>query len=90
MPDRLSVTGFTDLSFAALLPVPLTTVEKNAPELGLAAAHMLTELIADPSTRRQPLVIPMQEEGPIKPKDVSHSADFFANGCQRFLRNFPN
>ncbi|MFC5402065.1 GntR family transcriptional regulator [Cohnella soli] len=58
VPDKLSVVGFTDFSFAELLPVPLTTVEKTATELGVAAAAMVCELVADPAARRSPVVIP--------------------------------
>ncbi len=58
VPNDLSIVGFTDFAFSELLPVPLTTVEKTALELGFAAAQMLAELIADPSSRRPPLVIP--------------------------------
>lgn len=60
VPDALSVVGFTDFSFAELLPVPLTTIEKPAAELGAAAAAMLTELMADPASRPSPRIIPTQ------------------------------
>jgi len=57
VPEELSVVGFTDFSFAEWLPVPLTTVEKSASELGAAAAEMLSALIANPERRPEPLVI---------------------------------
>lgn len=58
VPGELSVVGFTDFAFAAMLPVPLTTMEKAASNLGAAAADMLAGLIADPAVRRSSLVIP--------------------------------
>ncbi|MCD9024198.1 GntR family transcriptional regulator [Cohnella silvisoli] len=73
VPEQLSVVGFTDFTFAELLPVPLTTVEKTAPELGTAAAKMLSELIADPTARHSPLVIPtrLKERKSVKSLNIN-------------------
>jgi len=73
VPEELSVVGFTDFTFAGLLPVPLTTVEKTAPELGVAAAEMLAGLVADPSVRRSSLVIPTRLKERDSVKSLKHN-----------------
>jgi len=43
VPDEVSVGGFDDISLAAHMDVPLTTVTQNAYEIGRVAAQMLLE-----------------------------------------------
>ncbi|THF82249.1 GntR family transcriptional regulator [Cohnella fermenti] len=76
VPDELSVAGFTDFTFAELLPVPLTTVEKTAAELGVAAARMLSELVGDPAARRSSLVIAtrLKERQSVRPLPVPNES----------------
>jgi LacI family repressor for deo operon, udp, cdd, tsx, nupC, and nupG len=45
VPDRLSVTGFDDLDFAAWPEFSLTTVDQPKAELGAAAVRMVFDQI---------------------------------------------
>ncbi|MEW6578030.1 MAG: LacI family DNA-binding transcriptional regulator [Chloroflexota bacterium] len=48
IPSDIAVVGFDDLSWAISLNPPLTTVAQPAFEIGVNAAHLLLERIADP------------------------------------------
>ncbi|HAV64790.1 MAG TPA: GntR family transcriptional regulator [Verrucomicrobiales bacterium] len=49
VPGDLGVAGFDDTKSAALLPVPLTTVQQPCREMAITAYHALSERIADPT-----------------------------------------
>lgn len=58
--EDVAVVGFNDVSVAADLPVPLTTVRSSMHEMGRRAAHLLTERLAGretPSERLRPILI---------------------------------
>jgi DNA-binding LacI/PurR family transcriptional regulator len=48
IPADVRIVGIDDVSYAALLPVPLTTVRQPCREIGEAALHLLLERIAHP------------------------------------------
>lgn len=45
VPEQLSITGFSDIQIATMLPVPLTTVNQPTGELGQTAAKLLIDRI---------------------------------------------
>jgi len=46
IPDDISITGFDDISVAAYLVPPLTTIRQHKAELGSVAANMMLEVLA--------------------------------------------
>lgn len=54
VPADVALVGFSDLDFAADLPVPLTTVRSPMQEMGADGAHAVLELLGGgaPETRR--------------------------------------
>lgn len=57
IPELYSLTGFDNLPYAEHLPVPLTTVEQPAYEIGREAARVLFRRIKDPSCPVEDLTI---------------------------------
>ncbi len=49
IPDDIAVVGVGDLSFAALLDPPLTTIRVSYAELGRAGAELLVSQLSDPT-----------------------------------------
>lgn len=49
IPSQIRVTGFDDTGYAALLPVPLTTVKQPCREVGEAAISAMLERVANPA-----------------------------------------
>jgi DNA-binding LacI/PurR family transcriptional regulator len=49
IPGELKIAGYDDISSAATLPVPLTTVHQRKTTLGIQAANLLLQHIDDPS-----------------------------------------
>jgi LacI family transcriptional regulator len=49
-PDDVSVIGFNDMPMMARTSPPMTTVQLPKREMGVEAAKLLMERIADPST----------------------------------------
>jgi LacI family transcriptional regulator len=52
-PEDVSVVGFNDIPFTERLHPPLTSVRVPQRDIGVAAADLLLECLADPGTRRQ-------------------------------------
>lgn len=48
VPDDIRLVGFDDADFAALLPVPLTTLRQPTRDIGQAAAAAMAERLAHP------------------------------------------
>ena len=48
IPDDLRMVGIDDVSYAGLLPVPLTTLRQPCREIGAAAVAALRERVARP------------------------------------------
>jgi LacI family transcriptional regulator len=79
VPDAMSVVGFDDLPFAALLAPPLTTVRQPLREMGRVATALLLRLIAgEPVERvRVELATPLVRRGssaPPRPAGVGGAA----------------
>ncbi len=49
IPDDVALVGFDDVDYAALLPVPLTTMRQPCERIGEMAAKLMIERLADPS-----------------------------------------
>jgi len=58
IPDDLAVIGFDDLSFAAHLNPPLTTVAQPRMEIGIRAAHLLINRIEGDTEPPKQVVLP--------------------------------
>jgi DNA-binding LacI/PurR family transcriptional regulator len=50
IPEDIRIVGIDDVAYAALLPVPLTTIRQPCPEIGHAALQLLLDRIAHPRT----------------------------------------
>lgn len=48
VPAHVKITGFDDVRYSSLLPVPLTTVRQPCHEMGEAALHVMLSRIANP------------------------------------------
>ena len=58
VPDDLAIIGFDNFQFAQLTPVPLSSIDQNAEEIGVKAAELLLRRIADPNEQDQRILIP--------------------------------
>jgi LacI family transcriptional regulator len=59
VPDDIAVVGYDDVAFAALSPVPLTSIRQPAYEIGRSAAQMLVEECSGgPHTHQQVVFSP--------------------------------
>ena len=77
VPGSLSVAGFNDLEFSALISPPLTTVRLSALELGLASGELLIRLIEGTETALAAVRLPAPlvvraSTGPPQPVDAEH------------------
>lgn len=57
IPGDYSLTGFDNLPYSAHLPVPLTTVEQPAYDIGMNAAEILFRLIQSPKGPQESLTV---------------------------------
>jgi LacI family transcriptional regulator len=57
VPADLAIVGYDDIDFAAAAAVPLTSVRQPSAQLGQAAAELLIEEVAAPTTHRHRQVI---------------------------------
>jgi LacI family transcriptional regulator len=60
IPDDISVVGFDDIRFAAMLVPPLTTIRQPTDQIADAAVTHLIQMIDDPSTEPISIVLPTQ------------------------------
>ncbi len=58
IPDELSVIGYDNMPFAALLRPRLATVNQHKKALGVAAASLLLEALAEPASRPRQIRLP--------------------------------
>lgn len=58
IPDRLSLMGFDNISFAALPPIDLTTVDQPKERMAKAAVDMLLERIKNPDLPHTHEILP--------------------------------
>jgi GntR family transcriptional regulator of arabinose operon len=60
IPDQVRIVGIDDVQYAALLPVPLTTVHQPCREIGAAAVGAMLERIASPEIPRRDILLDCQ------------------------------
>lgn len=58
VPDDISVAGFDDMSFAANMEPPLTTIRQPIQHLGEIAAQTMAEMIDHPSSGHHHIILP--------------------------------
>ncbi|WP_240766867.1 LacI family DNA-binding transcriptional regulator [Paraburkholderia flava] len=58
VPDDIAVVGFDDISLAAQVDPPLTTIAQPMRELGETAARLLLQRLADPSAEVPGVLLP--------------------------------
>ncbi len=58
IPEDLALVGFDNSQFTQLTPVPLTSIEQNADEMGAKAAELLLRKIANPLEKDQKILLP--------------------------------
>jgi LacI family transcriptional regulator len=58
-PDDVSVVGFNDMPFVDQLSPPLTTVRLPQYEVGVQAAQLLLDRLANPATSAKSVVLPV-------------------------------
>jgi len=57
IPDQVRIVGIDDVQYAALLPVPLTTVQQPCREIGAAAVAAMLERLASPEIPRRDILL---------------------------------
>jgi GntR family transcriptional regulator, arabinose operon transcriptional repressor len=58
IPEDIALVSFDNSEFAQLTPVPLSSVEQNAVEMGARAAELLLRRIANPLEKDQKVLLP--------------------------------
>jgi GntR family transcriptional regulator of arabinose operon len=57
IPEEMRIVGIDDVQYAALLPVPLTTVHQPCREIGVAAVGAMLERIGSPEMPRRDILL---------------------------------
>jgi len=57
IPHEIRIVGIDDVQYAALLPVPLTTVHQPCREIGVAAVAAMLERLASPEIPRRDILL---------------------------------
>jgi GntR family transcriptional regulator, arabinose operon transcriptional repressor len=57
IPDEVRIVGIDDVQYAALLPVPLTTVHQPCREIGAAAVAAMLERLTSPEIPRRDILL---------------------------------
>lgn len=60
VPQDLSFIGFDGIDYGAYLEVPLTTVAQDFHEIGVEAANLIMERIANPAAECKRMVLPVR------------------------------
>jgi LacI family transcriptional regulator len=92
VPDDISVVGYDDIDFAAMLSPSLTSVRQPKYELGASAARLLLEEVSDAThthreVRFDPELVVRSSSAPASDRTASAKADSVsANGTSRSRR----
>jgi GntR family transcriptional regulator of arabinose operon len=57
IPDQVRIVGIDDVQYAALLPVPLTTVQQPCRAIGAAGVAAMLERLASPEIPRRDILL---------------------------------
>jgi GntR family transcriptional regulator, arabinose operon transcriptional repressor len=60
VPDEIRIVGIDDVGYAKFLPVPLTTLHQNCPEMGAVALSTMLERVQCPSTPPREILLPCE------------------------------
>jgi GntR family transcriptional regulator of arabinose operon len=85
VPQDISVVGFDDLEFSALLTPPLTTVHQDLEKMGNEAVRELLRVIQNPSHKARDILIPVtfvERESVRDLVPAIQSAEFAGKGGQ--------
>ena len=60
IPEEVRITGFDDIKYASLLPVPLTTIHQDTAGLGATAMAAMLERLEHPELPARDLLVPFK------------------------------
>jgi DNA-binding LacI/PurR family transcriptional regulator len=60
IPDEVHIVGMDDVKYASLLPVPLTTIHQNCPEIGAVAMSTMIERLKNPGLPTRDVLVPFR------------------------------
>ena len=60
IPDEVRIVGMDDVKYASLLPVPLTTIHQNCPEIGAVAMATMIERLKNPGLPTRDVLVPFR------------------------------
>ena len=60
VPEQIRLVSFDDVSYAKLLPVPLTTIHQNCPQIGESAMDLMLDRIQHPHRPGVDLLVPFE------------------------------
>jgi GntR family transcriptional regulator, arabinose operon transcriptional repressor len=60
VPDQIRLVSFDDVSYAKFLPVPLTTIHQNCPQIGELAMELMLDRIQHPHRPGVDLLVPFE------------------------------
>jgi hypothetical protein len=58
VPEQIRLVSFDDVSYAKFLPVPLTTIHQNCPQIGELAMELMLDRIQHPHRPGVDLLVP--------------------------------
>jgi DNA-binding LacI/PurR family transcriptional regulator len=60
LPEQIRMVSFDDVNYAKFLPVPLTTIHQNCPQMGDSAMDLMLDRIQHPHRPGVDLLIPFE------------------------------
>jgi DNA-binding LacI/PurR family transcriptional regulator len=60
VPEQIRLVSFDDVSYAKFLPVPLTTIHQNCPQIGESAMELMLDRIQHPHRPGVDLLVPFE------------------------------
>jgi GntR family transcriptional regulator, arabinose operon transcriptional repressor len=60
VPQQIRLVSFDDVSYAKFLPVPLTTIRQNCPQIGESAMELMLDRIQHPNRPAVDLLVPFE------------------------------
>jgi DNA-binding LacI/PurR family transcriptional regulator len=78
LPEQIRMASFDDVSYAKFLPVPLTTIHQNCPQIGESAMELMLDRIQHPNRPGVDLLVPfdlvVRESCGSAPEAAAHGA----------------
>ena len=60
VPEQVRLVSFDDVNYAKFLPVPLTTIHQNCPQIGASAMELMIDRMAHPHRPGVDLLVPFE------------------------------